>query len=841
MLAGEAGVGKTRLAREVLVKAQETGSATHWVACSESARAVPLGALSSLVGNAVDDPVRVIGGVADRMAVEGADDGVMVVVDDAHLLDPLSALLVQQLVLRRAATLIVTVRNGELAPDAITALWKDDQLERFEVQPLDEDETGALLAAVLGGPVDSSSLRRMWDMAGGNILFLRQLVDEERRADRLRDMGGVWRWIGGPIVSPRLADLIVARIGLLPVRVGEVIDLLALGEPLSVSLLARLSDPMAVEDAETHGLLRIERVEGRLQARLAHPLFGEVRRNGLGRLRARRLRGQIAQGLADHPDDELLDSLRRAVLLLDSDLEHDPALLCAAARSAASLVDLELTERLARAAVAAGGGFEPRLTLARTLSFQNRADEAEAELAALGEVASDDLERVLVTLTRAANLLWTARRPLDAGVVVNQAEATIIDAGCVGVLVGLRATLLACEGRPTLAEPLATETLKRSTLPALAVMCTTFALVNSLGVMGRATELDAAARRGYEQADRSADSAFLRFGLSYLHVGGLRLAGLVHEAEVVADSCRRASADMASPAQQYGIVVAAQATMAAGRVRAALRSLRESRAALVPVDNNGFGFVGLLLLTEALAVSGDATSARERCDELEADRHPAFAYLEPEVLLACAWVAAAEGGVRRSRTLALEAADEAVRLGQPAQEVLALQTAARFGDRSVAERLARLVGAVQGPRVSAAAAHAAALAADDGVGLVNASQQLEEMGDMLAAADAAAHAVVAFELSGRSSSAAAASARAQRLTEECEGAVTPALVAVARPLPLTAREREIVSLAAQNLSNREIAVRLYVSVRTVEGHLYNASVKLGTNSRLELAAVLAGH
>jgi hypothetical protein len=482
--------------------------------------------------------------VADRLEAEGSAAGVMVVVDDAHLLDPLSALLVQQLVLRRAATLIVTVRNGEVAPDAITALWKDDQLERFEVQPLDEGESGALLAAVLGGPVDSSSLRRMQALARGNVLFLRQLVEEERRADRLCDTGGVWRWTGGPIVSPQLADLIAARIGLLPGRVGEVIDLLALGEPLGISLLGRLTDPMAVEEAETHGLLRVERVEGRLRARLAHPLFGEVRRTGLGRLRARRLRGQIAQGLADHPDGEVLDSLHRAVLVLDSDLEHDPALMCAAARSAASLMDLDLTERLARAAVAAGGGFEPRLTLARTLSFQNRAEEAEAELAALGEVASDDLERVLVALTRAANLLWTARRPLDAGVVVDQAEATIVDPGCLSVLAGLRATLVACEGRSTLAELLATETLKRSTLPGLAVMCTTVALVNSLGVLGRASELDAAAERGYEQADRSADSAVLRFSLSYVHVGGLRLAGLVHKAEVVADNCRRASADM---------------------------------------------------------------------------------------------------------------------------------------------------------------------------------------------------------------------------------------------------------------------------------------------------------
>ena len=59
-----------------------------------------------------------------------------------------------------------------------------------------------------------------------------------------------------------------------------------------------------------------------------------------------------------------------------------------------------------------------------------------------------------------------------------------------------------------------------------------------------------------------------------------------------------------------------------------------------------------------------------------------------------------------------------------------------------------------------------------------------------------------------------------------------------RPLPLTPREREIVSLAARGLSNKDIAERLTVSVRTVEGHLYRAGHKLGVSERTDLAAVL---
>lgn len=50
---------------------------------------------------------------------------------------------------------------------------------------------------------------------------------------------------------------------------------------------------------------------------------------------------------------------------------------------------------------------------------------------------------------------------------------------------------------------------------------------------------------------------------------------------------------------------------------------------------------------------------------------------------------------------------------------------------------------------------------------------------------------------------------------------------------LTDREREILDLLAQGLSNKMIAARLYLSVRTVEGHLANIYSRLGVHSRTE--------
>jgi NarL family two-component system response regulator LiaR len=51
---------------------------------------------------------------------------------------------------------------------------------------------------------------------------------------------------------------------------------------------------------------------------------------------------------------------------------------------------------------------------------------------------------------------------------------------------------------------------------------------------------------------------------------------------------------------------------------------------------------------------------------------------------------------------------------------------------------------------------------------------------------------------------------------------------------LSAREREIVSLIKQHLSNKQIAKKMGISVRTVENHLSHIYVKTNTYSRSEL-------
>lgn len=274
--------------------------------------------------------------------------------------------------------------------------------------------------------------------------------------------------------------------------------------------------------------------------------------------------------------------------------------------------------------------------------------------------------------------------------------------------------------------------------------------------------------------------------------------------------------------------------MQRGQVRTAARWLRDARAVLTlhgPSRDGVTVGTATMALACVLGMLGDVAGAAD------AARHPG-PNDSPERLLAAGWAAAATGSVTEGATLARRAADAAGAAGDQATEATALHTAVRFGDTGVAARLTELAIELRGALFAAAAGHAAALAAQDGGALDAVSLELQRCGALLHAADAAAQAAVAHDHADHRQAAIASAARAAELAQQCEGARTPALRTAARPLPLTPREREVVTLAAAGMSNREIAERLVVSVRTVEGHLYRAGSKLHVGTRTELVAVL---
>jgi DNA-binding NarL/FixJ family response regulator len=70
------------------------------------------------------------------------------------------------------------------------------------------------------------------------------------------------------------------------------------------------------------------------------------------------------------------------------------------------------------------------------------------------------------------------------------------------------------------------------------------------------------------------------------------------------------------------------------------------------------------------------------------------------------------------------------------------------------------------------------------------------------------------------------------------GALAAGRAPIAAQAPLTSREREVVALIDQGLSNKEIARQLTIEVATVKNHIHNALEKLGAKRRSEAAAML---
>jgi DNA-binding CsgD family transcriptional regulator len=110
-------------------------------------------------------------------------------------------------------------------------------------------------------------------------------------------------------------------------------------------------------------------------------------------------------------------------------------------------------------------------------------------------------------------------------------------------------------------------------------------------------------------------------------------------------------------------------------------------------------------------------------------------------------------------------------------------------------------------------------------------ERLRALGHASEAATWLHRAVVVFRECGAS----ALVACAERELQESY-AVTPT-PAIASHTALTAAEQKVATMAASGLRNREIAAQLYVSARTVEGHLSQVFRKLGVRSRTELASV----
>jgi DNA-binding CsgD family transcriptional regulator/tetratricopeptide (TPR) repeat protein len=856
VLAGASGVGKTRLAREVVAALEAGGEPAQWVAATRSAGTVALAAFAHLVpADAVraDDSQDRRGLALDAIVRDlerrGARDRVVVAVDDAHLLDDASATLVQLLATSRAARLVVTLRSGEPTPDPVVALWKDELAVRVEVQPLSRSEVETLLGAALGGAVDGATVRRLYNVTRGNVMFLRELVADGLSTGAIVERGGLWSWEGPLRPGVRLRDLVAERLGALDDAERDALELVALGEPVNEAVLARLVPAEVVGRLERRHLVDARVVAdgdgGRIEVRLGHPLFGEVLTSEASPRRLNECRRQLVAAWEEEPSLAPDEVLRVAGWRTEVGDHGNPAVLLAGARRAMVLGDSVTAERLARSAHAAEPTAQTALLLGGELVSLGRHDEALAVWQTAADLLGAPVEHAEVAAAIAGVYAWREGRP-DAAREVLHGTANRLDDPAALDLLASHEALLASLGAPTATAAVAIAEAEHDRPP----LSTTSQLRAQLAAASGwvdGGQIDRAIATTQEALGVALQNEIP--GLAMYHAmtlaQALILSGRMADAEVLVEGGHEAAlAARADVARGAWCFLRGVMAVFRGRPQRAIDNLRESDLALGPFDY-GLRRGVLIWLAMAEALAGDGAAAERTLDAAQHTNRSRARLYDADWARARAWALVAAGRLTEGTRAVVDAATVPVEAERWTYEVLALHDRVRFGGASeaatVVDRLDELADAVDGRLAPACGAHARALAAADGSGLEATAATFGELGFDLFAAEAQVAAAAAYQAAGARGAAHAAATRARRLVTGCEGASTPLLrrlSALRRPDDLTPRERETAELAARGHTEREIADTLFLSVRTVHAHLRSAYAKLGVPGRSGLAAAL---
>ena len=836
LLTGPPGIGKTWLAKAAIASADAAGRPAKAIFGTTSSHEVPLAALSPFL-TGTEAPAEnglLLARVRESITATLAATGItLLLVDDAHLLDGLSGLVLRQLMDFQGLQVILVARVAADLPPALRNFADGDNMLAMEISPLDEAGTSALLESILGGQVSARASERLHHLSVGSPLVLRELIRVALANDSLRQHRDVWQLDGALPADAQLAELVSLRLSALDDGRREALELVALSEPLDFDTLLGLAGGHVVEWLEQQGLVTIDTESTTVQ--LAHPLYGDWLQSALPASRRRRLAGQL---VASSPpstkssDFTPADPLRIALLRVQAGLATDPMALMGAGR-AAMRHDAVVAHTFLRAAVAAGGGVPARLALAESLalSYPEQTRALLAELAA--EPLPDDLAMGVMALSAMVATLGgdDSTQLLAPAGDVHLAPPPIQLAAALAHLLGGDARQAVA-----LAEPLATN-------PHLPGFARWRAAVCTVAGMATTGQLDAAiqlsdrtfAELGDEPDSGGFDVAAL---LSAVILAHERRGDLSTADTIAREALVRPGTDDAARARPRMLQCMARVAMLRGEPTIAARQMREVLSDLGGSDES-FAAWNLGLLAVADALRGRVDLAQQSLAEMDSAPHDLAVY-RPEQELCRADVLACAGDLPGARAAALSAATSAWSLGQAPVALMAWNAVARYGDPRAAREGARLAAScVDGPLAPLLDSTVEALAELDASALIEVGDSLLLLGFRPLVADTFASAASLFARRGDIPGEIRAAERLASVLHGGEPIAVPAASVLSTARTLTARERDVASLATIGASDIDIAQRLGVSVRTVQTHLAHVYTKTNTHGRRGLADLLS--
>jgi DNA-binding NarL/FixJ family response regulator len=808
---------------------------------------------------------------------------VIAFLDDLHLadassIDALSYLarnLAGNRVLVLAAARPAELETSSLLTETVLSLEHDGLMRRLDLAPLAREHVRALAEVVLDDGVAPEALVNwLFDRSRGNPLFvlglLRSLLDE-----------------GGDLTNPHLDRLpeemsqrVMARTRRLDAPAQATLELLAtFGQRVGLEELVHVEGRPLEELATILETLMRQRLVSeeergdRIAYEIAHPLIQETIYQGMAAARRRAMHALVARALvasgrlaaaAPHfvrsaavGDTEAIttvieafrqaenrESYREALALLDALLSLIPA------RDARWLDVLDVMSPSAEWVVDHTGDTEAATGIAALRRIET-----------LLEGSPDLARRALVKLRLGVFLAFSTGDRDAAESAGNEARELFARAGQrpqalvaineLGWIAGTRgdhvAQAMAARDVLANAEELGDRVMTMQALASLAW--------SSL-LRGRFAEAEAAMRRSLALARTEGKLYRLTWSQSMLALS-LAVEGRLDEADAL---LRDARSDNPAFADTTMLEITVWCNWIAGRFRAAGDAWRESQLWTGGSTSSRRGW-GIPVAAVAMAETGDPAAARACLARID-DTHP--------------WEFTAAIARWAAGCLAVDdAAATRVSLLGAAVDGLCAQGCLPFAGFACADLAEAALAAEDAAATQRATTTAEALAVDLDHAAHRALAEMARACERLGAADSATAAQNARRAAGRFSGiglaafqgrslallgralerddpdgARAALDAAIEIFTRCgaQGRRDDALQALSRlgqagrraasahtgTLELTPRERDVVRLAVQGSTAREIGGHLNIGERTVETHLANAYVKLGVASRIDL-------
>ena len=183
--------------------------------------------------------------------------------------------------------------------DFIRAVRRSGVVEEITLSPLSDEEIRDVVGGLLGDPSDGDVAQFLIERAKGNPLFAEALLGQLRDEMVLVLDRGRWTFRGSRDVStpPIVRDILTARITSLAPEERRVLEVIATGgDGVPGSILSDVlgSDPSDVLDRLTARDLVVERGVAEPTYGISHPLFGEVVREALPAAEQRRSHASLA-------------------------------------------------------------------------------------------------------------------------------------------------------------------------------------------------------------------------------------------------------------------------------------------------------------------------------------------------------------------------------------------------------------------------------------------------------------------------------------------------------------------------------------------------------------------